>query len=181
MLSKHAPQRVYYDGWEDWERIIWLWCERRLGGVLILYATLPWRKNYTEWMEEHRGPWCPFDWLDQQHEVIMSFVKKSLERAKEQVNPCGFSDAMFKGKWPALAEFMTVNVLDDGSKRELSRLTVFFEHGLFKCFLNDQNSRMSMCVSSATFLGLLDALEGAIKSDAPGWRPMPDFSKKGKK
>lgn len=109
-------------------------------------------------------------------EMKMKFIKASLARAAGMGPDAPPRDPDFANQHPALCEFMTLTRVDAKTVRKTATLNVFFEQGVFKAFLNDRETRKSLCVVSDTFLGLLVALEASITSDDPGWRNLPDHN-----
>lgn len=108
---------------------------------------------------------------------MASFIKRSLSRAKELASDGPFRDAEFLGRYPALSEFLTCTMVD-GEPRKTATLTIFFDHGQLKAFLNDRQESQSLCVAADTFTGLWESLEGTILSDDPGWRVLDEKSSK---
>jgi len=111
-------------------------------------------------------------WLEAGWENFMAdFIRKSLARAATVGQGGGCRDRQFTTDYPGLTEFMTCTS-DEGTPRQTATLNVSWGDGEFRAFLNDRHSRQSLCVVSDTFWGLLEALEGRIASDDPGWRQM---------
>lgn len=108
---------------------------------------------------------------------MSKFLKASLAKAAKQAKATNAGYSAVSPKHPALSEFLTVDQLD-GKARQTATLSVFHAQGVLRCFLNDRESRMSLCVSADTFDALLDALEASLTSDDPGWRSMDGGTKK---
>lgn len=100
---------------------------------------------------------------------MSKFIKRSLEKAKKLVKGAPFQDTEFAKKHPALTDFISCTQLD-GEPRKTATLSIFFDLGQLKCFLNDRHEGQSLCVVADTFTGLWEALEATITSDDPGWR-----------
>jgi len=80
------------------------------------------------------------------------------------------TDDGFAKKYPALAEFLSLEEWEPGVARERGTITVFFEQGTFKAGLNDKDGECTAYVTKPTFNGILDALEkGLVKGDLD-WR-----------
>ncbi len=80
------------------------------------------------------------------------------------------SDPLWVSKFPALHEYLTVRARADGSPRRTASLTVFAEHGAWKCWLNERDSQCSLCASGSNVDDALSALEVMLESDCPPWR-----------
>lgn len=109
----------------------------------------------------------------------MGFVERSLARARVTKPGAPCRDSALQEKYPAVAEFLTSEGTENGKPRKTATVTISFVQGAFKAFLNDRESRMSICVTADTIGGLWEALEGSITSDDPDWRPLPDWSNSG--
>jgi hypothetical protein len=73
-------------------------------------------------------------------------------------------------KYPALWEWMTLPVYEDGSRRTLPTVNVFIDAGMVKAFANDRDQGLSACLTSDTLEGLLAALDDGLKADTLEWR-----------
>lgn len=100
----------------------------------------------------------------------MEFIRRSLERAKTTEIPTACGDAVFAKAYPAVLEFMSCTRMEDGSDRKGSTITIMFDRGQFRAFLNDRHTGYSLSVVSTSFSGLLKALEASVTSDDPDWR-----------
>jgi len=103
----------------------------------------------------------------------MSFIKRSLAKATRVGVGVACADVALAKTHPALFEFLTCSKHDDGSERKVSTITIFFDAGQFKAFLNDRDSGQSLCVVGPTLASLWIALEASLTSDDPHWRPIP--------
>jgi len=120
-------------------------------------------------------PGLSYSLWDQQslQEVRMSFIKRSLAKASKIGPAVGCADTALAKTHPALFEFLTVTKHDDGSERKVSTVTLCFDQGQFKAFLNDRDSGQSLCVVAPTLNALWIALEASLTSEEPHWRPIP--------
>lgn len=170
MSRRSGPRVIYY--------------ETGLNSSLVVRATVKKRYRVLEsflspgWLQVHRMVVRrKFD--REAHDMSflewkMKFIKASLSRAAGMGPEAPPRDPEFASQHPALHEFMTLVRVDGKTTRKTATMNVFFEQGVFKAFLNDRETRKSLCVVSDTFLGLLTALEASILSDEPGWRNLPD-------
>jgi len=179
------PFRVYPEDWvPSLDQVLWFWKWWRAdGAVMLLRATPPRQFHIVVAQEQHLIPWDQGGGGWASYGVTVSFIERALSKVVPPggaERPC--ADQAFVRNYPALAEFVSLGVLPDGTTRETSTINVSFSHGTFKAFLNDRDSLQSLCVTAETFQGLLEALEGQLQSDSPGWRPLGGpGGKKGKK
>lgn len=182
-MSKRKKVRCnrVYDAEIDYhlyERLVHVWIERPDDDTIVLWHSPPYSKERRDVLVFH-GPWGENN--ERRYRIVGKYVRASIAKAEQEAARPSAVDPSFRKSYPAVAEFLTDPDDGNGGRRKLAKMTVFFEHNTFKVFLNDVESRKSLCVSSETFQGLWDVLEAAIKSDAPGWRDMPDFDDKKKK
>lgn len=113
-----------------------------------------------------------YDHGPERNEFVSKFIAKSLVKAAAMGKGKPATDPAMEKALPAVHEFLTC--LDDGTgkPRETATLNIFVQDGMWKAFLNDRHSGMSLCVSSESFQGVLGALEREIQGESPGWRPM---------
>jgi hypothetical protein len=81
----------------------------------------------------------------------------------------------------ALVEFLSLEVWDDGKPRKTGSITVFFEEGVFKAWLNDKDAGHTCCVAADTLGGLLASIERKLPDDSFEWRkarPAPSGGKR---
>lgn len=131
------------------------------------------------WPKQRRtlATWCLSGptWLRefwQWSEAIMSDrLKKVLKKMEGSGKPAAVKDPAFAKLYPTLWDFLTVTVID-GEARETATMNLFLHQGDLKSFLNDRQTRQSLCVTSDTVQGVFEALEAALASDNPGWRSL---------
>jgi len=88
-------------------------------------------------------------------------------------------------RWPGLFELLTVEVMPDGSRRELSRLSLFLDTGCVKAGVTEPGMKASAFASGGNLEAALDALEARLQADDPDlwqvWRDgVPPWKRKGK-
>ena len=83
----------------------------------------------------------------------------------------GVSDPQMQQRCPALWEYLTSTVYDDGSPREPSTLLVFLQDGALKGMLRDKDGDRCLWVAARSLVGLLDALDGQVQDPSADWRP----------
>lgn len=83
--------------------------------------------------------------------------------------PEAFSDSI-GSVCPVLLEHLTAQVWDDGKTRKTSTLSVFFEDGVFKVWLNDRDLEQGACVAGATLLQALTTLDRKLEAGDLDWR-----------
>lgn len=78
-------------------------------------------------------------------------------------------DLWFSG-YPALFEFLTLDKWEDGAKRQRGTVTVFFEEGRWKCWVNDKDAARSACVTARTLDEVVSLTESGLVADSLDWR-----------
>lgn len=87
----------------------------------------------------------------------------------------------FAALYPAIFEYMTLDVFDDGKHRDRATLQMMIEDGQWKCCLNDRSQHRSCWVTGDSPTACLVALEAALASGTPAWRHYKPWNKgKGK-
>lgn len=89
--------------------------------------------------------------------------------------PC--LDGEFASSFPLVCEYLTQRRYDDGTERELSSLTFFYEDTP-KVSLADKDARRSVYVSGADWYEALKTLERALRAGAIEWRAWKERGKK---
>lgn len=100
----------------------------------------------------------------------MSYLKKVTGAhdgtvAGGPVLPCSFFENL-----PAVWEHLTLGQYEDGSPRQRSSLTVFFEDGLIKVCLSDRDQERTAWSSSDELVDAMRGLEQAIVQGTVQWR-----------
>lgn len=76
---------------------------------------------------------------------------------------------------PLLLEYLTATSFEDGSERETATLLIFAASGVWKGCLNDRAESRALWVSGVDVAGVLEALERALDTTTPDWRPTRQF------
>jgi len=92
---------------------------------------------------------------------------KAKEAAAEILAKC---DEAFAKKFPALAEFLSLEDWGEGQERTRGTLTLFWEEGQFKASVNDRDAGQVAFVSKRAFQELLAAVEKGLATDSLDWR-----------
>lgn len=111
----------------------------------------------------------------------MSLIRRSARVSETAPPPLpdGVPVAVFR--LPALLEHLTLGKWDDGAVRQRGSISVFWEDGVFKMWINDKDSGRAASVSAATMEDLLLRVEGKLTEDSLDWRRAFGASKNGKK
>lgn len=80
---------------------------------------------------------------------------------------------------PTICEHLTQETYEDGTSRELSKVSISYQDGLVLAALNDGDQRQSLYRSGEGVQAALKALEKALASPGADWRSWG--GKKGKK
>lgn len=79
---------------------------------------------------------------------------------------------------PTLHEFLTLSSWEDGCRRVLGTVSLFWEDGRFKAWLNDKDGTRACCVSSETLSGLFLTMDERLLADDLEWRKArPDVAR----
>jgi hypothetical protein len=111
---------------------------------------------------------------------------KYLNKPTDQAPPSSSSPLCPSGEWPilypALYEFLTLTVWEDGSMRQCGSLTLFVDQSLWKCCLSDKDGHRVAFVSGGSVEGVLQAAEGGIVRSELDWREArgPSYKRKPK-
>lgn len=144
--------RYYQDG--QWWRA---YCKRT--GVLLHQAVQ--LGEGLDWHVIPREVWEKF---------MASFLKKALAAVKKNAAGVKGPDDKWLEPFPALREFMTARKGEDGKERTPSPLSLSYDAGVFKGLLKEVDEGLMLWVSSGSYQGVLEALEGQLTSEAPDWR-----------
>jgi len=83
---------------------------------------------------------------------------------------------------PALYEFLTMSRWDEKTPRRLGTISVFWEDGSFKVWVNDKDGQRCSCVSSFALRDCLLKVEAKLTDDSLEWRKArPEQGRAGKK
>lgn len=72
--------------------------------------------------------------------------------------------------YPALFEFLTVDMWDEKVKRLKGTINIFYQDGRWKCWLNDKDGKRSACVTASSPEDLLLCAEAGLLGDDLDWR-----------
>lgn len=100
----------------------------------------------------------------------MDWLKKAAT-AKAAMGPRETEVAVdgFAEKFPALFSFMATNTAE-GKPRELCKLQLFADQGVWKAALHDPNTEHSLFCTVQTPQDVFKAVEKALTADSPDWR-----------
>lgn len=113
---------------------------------------------------EHEGA---MEW-----EVMAQFVRRVVEKAVRHQKALDSAAEEWVQTYPALWEYLSLEVHDDGTVRERSMLMCLVEDGLFKACLQDRDQGQSLWVSGTALPGALAALEAHLAAGTGEWRQM---------
>lgn len=80
-------------------------------------------------------------------------------------------DTVMEAEYPLLTEYLVETVFSDGSERETATLLVFASGGVWKGCLNDRSEGKALWASGASLSDVYEALERALDTSSPDWRP----------
>lgn len=105
-------------------------------------------------------------------------MKRREKTPEGQVAVAAAQDAAWAKKFPTMYDYMVKLHFDDGSSRQVSKVSIFVENGVWKAALNDPEERCSVYVAGETVEGALKALEAALASGNAEWRGWNGNTKK---
>lgn len=124
----------------------------------------------------------PYMSYGQKEGLVMQWIKKLRRTGRGAVAAVEAKDSSWIEAYPALHEYLTCLVGEDGKPRQAATLNLFTESGSWKAWLNDRAEGASLCASGETVEGLLGALEAMLESANPPWRLRPlDEGQNGRK
>jgi len=118
-------------------------------------------------------PDCPRDFWARLH-LVEKGVTAMLERKaelKSSVN--GYArpnDPDGAKKWPTLWDHLTQTAWSDGEERRTTSFTFFYDRGLLRIVAHERNEERTLWAAAPTLLGLLAAIDAALRSDTAEWR-----------
>jgi hypothetical protein len=80
-------------------------------------------------------------------------------------------DTQAQENYPTLSAYLQAETWPDGSKRELSTVTLFRDAGTWRACLNERESGSVLFASSPGLLEVFLALEDRLTADHVDWRP----------
>jgi len=141
----------------------WTASVRRSGEWAVGYVQCLRRWSWAWLLADPWDAWCVLDpW--HKRNSLMSFLRKQVQQAEagQSTEPV---DKDFQLTFPALSEYLTSHCYPDGSARERSTVSVFFEEGQFKACLNERDQGLVLFVSESKFGCLFEALELLLQAE----------------
>lgn len=112
----------------------------------------------------------------------MSLLKRSARTAEALEPDSVGSEVECRIALPCLHEFLTLSKWDDGCPRKLGTVSIFWEDGSWKCWLNDKDGSRSACVSASSLAALLSKVDEKLHVDQLEWRKArPEVGRAGRK
>ncbi len=111
----------------------------------------------------------------------MSLLRRSARPTEQAPPPLPTGSVAVVSCLPALMEFLTLGKWDDGAKRLLGTISVFWKDGSFKSWVNDKDGSRSACVSAPSFDELLLLVERKLTEESLEWRADPASFQRGKR
>lgn len=146
---------------------------------VTLVLTLPHGLGIGQWHKQSgvmRDWWvlpdqaCSIADSEQVRGWVLSFLRKPVDQADGPQLPAQAHDEWLATTCPALHEWLTAVQWPDGTARQTSRLSLWFEGRECRGYLRDQDTQHLLWGVADTLAGLLVALDDQLQSDAPQWR-----------
>lgn len=93
-------------------------------------------------------------------------------------SPLAARDEQFERAYPALSEFLTARLFDDGSERETATLLLFAVDGVWKVCLNDRAEGRVAFVSGATTASAMATLDTQLEDGTVEWKVSKPYKSK---
>lgn len=100
----------------------------------------------------------------------MSSLKRAPKPAAPIVSTSSGGEPACVVELPTLIDFLALSQWPDGCRRLLGTVSLFWEEGRYKCWLNDKDGQRSTCVSGATLTELLLCVDARLSADDLEWR-----------
>lgn len=97
-------------------------------------------------------------------------IRKASENGAHKQLPLQVEADLVFSRTPAIFEFLTSDKWDDGKTRQRGTVTVFFEDGRWKAWVNDKDGGRSACVSGKTLDDCITKAEIGLVEDSLDWR-----------
>lgn len=121
--------------------------------------------------------WCPAEhpvrWgltHEQETVLVAKFVRSAVRRSEQAAMQKSSAGVLWESAHPAIWEYLTLDVDDEGQERVTSMLCVFVESGVVKIALQDRQEGQSLWVASASLVEALAALEARLQAGDGEWR-----------
>lgn len=112
----------------------------------------------------------------------MSLLKRSVSTTAASAPPLSSSLVECLINLPCLYEFLTLQLWEPGSPRKPGTVSIFWEDGVWKCWLNDKDASRSACASAPCLQSLLLKVDQKLMEDSLEWRKArPEVGRAGRK
>lgn len=101
---------------------------------------------------------------------MAQFLQRRAEATRNGTFDVERDDLEFYQRFPAVAEYLCHSRWENGEKRETTTFMVFFEDGVFKCWIHDRALKQSAFVQGRTMQELVVSLEDSLAHDLCVWR-----------
>lgn len=111
---------------------------------------------------------------------MAEFIRRNLPKRKAPGEVVQITACALMEKYPALTEFLTLDVWDEKSVRETGTLLLCFGEGRWRAWLNDRDGGLTAWLSADTLTELLDVTERGLCDACIEWRTAPKQKKGGR-
>lgn len=158
----------YVHGTSSW------WYQRGVRGYVAGERVYLFRIGWTGIPEY--SSWINVMWCDrEQVRALVEGEAMSMLRKREDRKVLGeerspLLDHEASKRWPAIWEHLTAGEYPDGTKRERSSLTVFYQDHSIRGMIRDKDQKLCLWATSTSLFGLLDAIEAGCNDPDAEWR-----------
>jgi hypothetical protein len=111
----------------------------------------------------------------------MGFLRKAGPQGSLSGSCLEAQDTELQATRPALHEFLTRQLDDDGNPRETATLLIFCQEGMFKGCLNDRATAGHLWAAGTLLSELLDVLEERLRDPKAEWRQSKEDGRTGRR
>jgi len=134
-------------------------------GTLVVCGRVWWAAEVP-----HKCQWGD-DW-PRQRAFIVKWIKQQVAAAGQKKLALSEQGQAWVDAHEALWEYLTCDMMPDGSERLTSMLCVLVEGGMVKAALQDRQEGLSLWAAAQSIPEVLDALEARLRAGDGDWRPM---------
>jgi hypothetical protein len=118
----------------------------------------------------HKGHWGYRRRAPERVVYDMPFMRRVVQVAASAVGAADLLDCEFSKAHPALAEFVSMQAWEDGTRRETGTLFLFVDSGRWKLMLKDRDAKRVAFLTGDTLEELLQTADAGLIDASLDWR-----------